>query len=166
LPGKDARKPDRAVPVPAFYRFYLLRADDHFAARRQDYFADDAAGITAAKHVIGDSAGVEIWCERRKVVTLSSEELARLAPPAIRRVVRSGVLISHNKHLLQRAAEVRGFTAALSRPSKGGRFLAGGRPGRRRATRPRTALSVELSGAIECLLWRAWATTLLTAGGS
>ena len=62
----------------AFYRFYLLRADDHFARRREDYFADDAAAIGAAKHVIGDFSGVEIWCGARKVITLSREAVAEL----------------------------------------------------------------------------------------
>jgi hypothetical protein len=95
----------------AFYRFYLLQADDHFARRREDYFADDAAAIGAAKHVIGDFSGVEIWCGPRKVITLSREAAARLQPP--RMPPRAALLISRNQRLLQQAAAARRRTETL-----------------------------------------------------
>lgn len=89
----------------AFYRFYLLQDDDHIARRREDYLADDAAAIAAARCVIGDYTGVEIWCEQRKVVTLSLQDVARLQPSAVPRTQhRAALLINRNKHLLQEAA--------------------------------------------------------------
>jgi len=35
-------------------RAVLLQADDHIARRREDYFADDATAMAAAKQIIGD----------------------------------------------------------------------------------------------------------------
>jgi hypothetical protein len=118
--------------LSAYYRFYLLQTDDHIARRREDYFADDAAAIAAAGLVIGDYPGIEIWCERRKVVTLSNQGVARLQPSAARRPPnRAALLISRNKHLLQQAANTRRRTHALcARPSVGrvdGRERTGGR---------------------------------------
>jgi hypothetical protein len=69
--------------LAAFYRFYLLQADDHIPRRHEDYFADDATAMAAAKCVLGDFPSVEIWCGPRKVVTLSREEAAQLQPPRI-----------------------------------------------------------------------------------
>jgi hypothetical protein len=93
--------------LSAYYRFYLLRDDDHIARRREDYCADDTAAIAAAGRVIGDYPGVEIWCERRKVVTLSRQDVARLQPPAAPRAShRTAMLISRNKRLLQQAAKL------------------------------------------------------------
>jgi len=102
---------DAAVPAQpvAFYRFYLLQADDHVARRREDYFTNDAMAMVAAKRVIGDYPGVEIWCGPRKVVTLSREEVARLRPMPH----RAALLISRNKRLLQQAAAARRRTEAL-----------------------------------------------------
>ena len=92
--------------MSAFYRFYLLQDDDHIARRREDYFADDAAAIAAARCVIGDYPGVEIWCDRRKVITLSLQDVARLQPPVAPRAPhRAALLKSRNKHLLQKAAQ-------------------------------------------------------------
>ncbi len=93
------------------YRFYLLRADDHIARRREDCFADDVAAMAAARCVMGDYPGVEIWCERRKVITLSRDEAERLEPP--RRTIRATQLIDRNHRLLQLAAQMCGRTDAL-----------------------------------------------------
>ena len=98
-----------------FYRLYLLQADDHIARRREDYFADDAAAIGAARNVIGDFHGVEIWCGPRKVVTLLREQVARL--PTALRPVRAAILISRNKRLLLQArAACRRTEALCARP--------------------------------------------------
>jgi hypothetical protein len=98
--------------LASFYRFYLLR-DDHIMRRREDYFADDATAMAAAKYIIGDFPGVEIWCEQRKVITLTREEAAHLPPAAPRAPPRAALLISRNRRLLQRAAETCRRTEAL-----------------------------------------------------
>jgi hypothetical protein len=111
---------DAALEQPApFYRFYPLRADGHIARLHEDYLADDAAAIAVARHVMGDYPGVEIWCERRKVVTLSREEAGRLQPPvAARSNRRAALLISRNKRLLQQATATSRCTDALrARPT-------------------------------------------------
>src|SRR5690348_1495532 len=92
----------------AYYRFYLLQADNHIARRREDYFANDAIAMAAAKRLIGDFPGVEIWCGPRKVVTLSRE--AAVLQPQPHQAVR---LISRNRRLLQQAAAAAGRTEAL-----------------------------------------------------
>jgi hypothetical protein len=99
--------------LSAHYRFYLLKADDHIARRREDYFADDTAAIAAAGRIIGDYPGIEIWCERRKVVTLSLQDVAQLpsiVPPTPH---RAALLISRNKRLLQQALQACRRTEAL-----------------------------------------------------
>jgi hypothetical protein len=108
----------------SFYRFYLLQADNHIARRREDYFADDATAKAAAKYLLGDYPGVEIWCEQRKVVTLARDEAAQLQPPAAPRMTNPALLISRNKRLLQQAAAVCHRTEALRawRPA-GGRLF-------------------------------------------
>ena len=117
-------RPDATVsadPV-AFYRFYLLRADDHIARRREDYAPNDAAAIGYARQVVGDYAGVEIWCGPRKVVTLSREEVARVQPPvAARSNHRAALLIRRNKRLLQQAtATCRRTVTLCGRPIRSG----------------------------------------------
>jgi hypothetical protein len=98
----------------AFYRFYLLRADDHIAARREGYFVNDAAAIAAAPSVIEDYPGVEIWCGQRRVATLSGGELARQQPPVLPRKVASvPTLVSRNKRLLQQAVATSSRTQML-----------------------------------------------------
>ena len=105
----NAAAPAQQAP---FYRFYLLRADNHIAQRREDYFADDAAAITAARQVIGEFPGVEIWCGTRKVISLSREEVARL--PAAPKPTRAAIVINRNQRLRQQAAEACRRSEALS----------------------------------------------------
>jgi hypothetical protein len=94
--------------LAAYYRFYLLQADNHIARRREDYFANDAIAMVAAKRLIGDFPGVEIWCGPRKVVTLSRE--AAVLQPQPHQAAR---LISRNRRLLQQAASAVRRTEAL-----------------------------------------------------
>jgi len=65
----------------AFYRLYVLQADDHIARRREDYFANDAAAISAAKHVIDDFHGVGSlsvpWPERVRERKRAEAEVSR-----------------------------------------------------------------------------------------
>jgi hypothetical protein len=111
--GAVTRKSEGGAALVSFYRFYLLQADDHIARRREDYFADDATAIAATKCLVGDFPGVEIWCEQRKVVTLSREEVARLQPPPPRKGRPAALLISRNKRLLQQAVATCRRTGAL-----------------------------------------------------
>lgn len=98
--------------MASLYRFYLLR-DDHIVRRREDYFADDVTAMAAAKYLIGDFPGVEIWCEQRKVVTLAREAVMRLPSAAPRTPPQAALLISRNHRLLQQAAAVCRRTEAL-----------------------------------------------------
>jgi hypothetical protein len=93
-----------------FYRFYLLRADGHFAGRREDYFA---AAISVARHVVGGYQGVESWCGARKVNTLSREEFAQIQPAVAPRNNRAALLISRNKRLPRQATATAYNTQAL-----------------------------------------------------
>jgi hypothetical protein len=95
----------------SLYRFYLLQADDHIARRREDYFTDDARAMAAAKSVMGDYPYVEIWCERRKVITLSRDAAEQLRPRP--KGLGSDRLINRNQRLLQQAARACGHTEAL-----------------------------------------------------
>lgn len=115
-PGLVAGKHMAPQSSPTLYRFYLLRADDHFARRLEDYFPDDATAMAAARSVIDDYPGVEIWCECRKVVTLSREAAARLQPP--QKNPRTALLVSRNKRLLQQATQACSRSGALcTRPT-------------------------------------------------
>lgn len=115
LPARSNERTAAATEGQApFYRFYLLRADGHFAGRREDYFADDAAAISVARHVIAGYQGVEIWCGARKVITLSREGLAQIQPMiAPRSNKRDALLISRNKRLLRQATTAAYNTQAL-----------------------------------------------------
>lgn len=129
--------------LSAFYRFYLLQDDDHIARRREDYFADDAAAIAAARCVIGDYPGVEIWCEQRKVVTLSLQDVARLQPPVAHRTEhRAALLINRNRHLLQEAAQAcRRAEVLRARLTAGGSCARANLPSRGAGRRQRPSMA-------------------------
>jgi hypothetical protein len=70
--------------------------------------------MAAAKYLVGDHPGVEIWCEQRKVVTCSRDEAAQLQLPVARSTPsRAAMLVSRNKRLLQQAAAANRRTEAL-----------------------------------------------------
>lgn len=100
IPSQATEPTEQQAP---FYRFYLLQADDHIARRREDYFTDDATAISAAEGVIEDYPAIEIWCERRRVITLSRAEATHLQAP--RTTHRAAQLINRNHRLLQQAAQ-------------------------------------------------------------
>lgn len=94
----------------SFYRFYPMRAEGRIADRHEVYFADDAAAIQAAPHMIEDFPRLEIWCGTRKVASFTREELVR---PPLPHLTWAVVLINRNKRLLHQAAQARGRSEAL-----------------------------------------------------